>query len=138
MTDLSCLSRDELIALLQKKEEEAAAANAKLVTAETKASEAEAKANQAKAIARQAEEKVIQAEKRAQQVEEKFVRVRHNYYQLAKGTIHLINSVNAVKADYAKQVEQYLLGLDDEFAKTALNAVLRYVQDSRKILASNQ
>ena len=44
MTDLSCLSRDELIALLQKKEEEAAAANAKLVTAETKASEAEAKA----------------------------------------------------------------------------------------------
>lgn len=152
MTDLSCLSRDELIALLQKKEEEAAAANAKLVAAETKASEAEAKAsraevkaneaeaqaNQAKAIARQAEEKVIQAEKRAQQVEEKFVRVRHNYYQLAKGTIHLINSVNAVKADYAKQVEQYLLGLDDEFAKTALNAVLRYVQDSRKILASNQ
>lgn len=138
MTDLSCLSREELIALLQKKEEEAAAANAKLVTAETKASEAEALANQAKAIARQAEEKVIQAEKRAQQVEEKFVRVRHNYYQLAKGTIHLINSVNAVKADYAKQVEQYLLGLDDEFAKTALNAVLRYVQDSRKILASNQ
>ena len=57
---------------------------------------------------------------------------------MAKGTIHLINSVNAVKADYAKQVEQYLLGLDDEFAKTALNAVLRYVQDSRKILASNQ
>ncbi len=166
MTDLSCLSRDELIALLQKKEEEAAAANAKLVTAETKvseaeakvsaaeakaneaavkaseakvkASEAEARANQAKAIARQAEEKVIQAEKRAQQVEEKFVRVRRNYYRLAKGTIHLIKSVNAVKADYAQQVEQYLLGLDDEFAKIALNAVLRYVQDSRKILASNQ
>lgn len=92
MTDLSCLSRDELIALLQKKEEEATAANARLVTAETKASQAEA-------IARQAEEKVIQAE---------------------------------------KQVEQYLLGLDDEFAKTALNAVLRYVQDSRKIMASNQ
>lgn len=145
MTDLSCLSRDELIALLQKKEEEAAAANAKLVTAETKASEAEAKANEAEvkasraeAIARQAEEKVIQAEKRAQQAEEKFGQVRRNYYQLAKGTIHLINSVNAAQADYAKQVEQYLLGLDDEFAKTALNAVLKYVQDSRKILTSNQ
>lgn len=98
-TDLSCLSKEELIAPLQKKEEEAAVADAKLVTAEIKVGEAEAKANEAEAkanhtkeIPRKAEERFIQAEKRAQQVEEKFVYVS---YSLFFRLLHRRHSPNA-------------------------------------------
>lgn len=109
MSDLNSLTKEELIALLEQKQKQAAIAEANLAL----------------------------AEERAAQAEEKASFVERKYMKLADGTLSLIKSANTVKNDYAHAIEQYLISLDG-LGKEALSAVMNYVLDSRRIIAANQ